>query len=58
MVGTVYKDRVFIGKKPREGNKRNKREELSLIKYKSEWRKTIKVYLSHCFVKKYTFSTY
>jgi len=39
-----------LEKKPRKGNKQNKREELSLIKYKSEWRKTIKVYLFHCIV--------
>ncbi|EKX95914.1 hypothetical protein HMPREF9151_02589 [Hoylesella saccharolytica F0055] len=37
-------------KKPRKGSKQNKREKLSLIKYKTEYRKTIKVHLSLCFV--------
>ena len=50
MVDIVYKDRIFIGEKAKKGNKQNKREKLSLIKYKSEWRKTIKVQLSHCIV--------
>ena len=47
MMGTVYKDRVFIGKKPRKGNKQNKREKLSLIKYKTKRRNTIKVHFSY-----------
>ena len=47
MVGTVYKDRAFIGEKTIKGNKQNKREELSLIKYKSKWRKNIKVHFSY-----------
>lgn len=50
MMGTVYKDRAFIGEKAKKGKKQNKREELLLIKYKSEWRKTIKVHFSHSIV--------
>ena len=39
-----------LEKKPRKGNKQNKREKLSLIKYKFENRKTIKVHISHSIV--------
>jgi len=36
MMGTVYKDRAFIGEKAKKGKKQNKREMLSLIKYKTK----------------------
>ena len=36
-----------LEKKPRKGNKQNKREKLSLIKYKTKRRNTIKVHFSY-----------
>ena len=44
---TTSLERRSLEKKPRKGNKQNKREKLSLIKYKSKWRKNIKVHFSH-----------
>ena len=38
--------------------KQNKKEELSLIKHKTEYWKTMKVHVSYSSAIKYTFSTY
>ncbi|GEM_PF-5627082 len=38
--------------------KQNKKEELSLIKHKTEYWKTMKVHVSYSFATKYTFSAY